>query len=403
MATSAGTIPINATFNGAQLEKDVLSALNRIQSKSSLNLNTRNFTQPLGKITGLANEFNKSLEASNARVVAFGASAGVIFAVQKSFSALVSTTIDVEKSLTDINIVLNTSSKGIKQFGDQLFEVAKNTGSSFKDAAGAATEFSRQGLGLEETLRRTRDALILTRLSGLDVVSSTEALTAAVNSFTKEALTTTDVVNKLAAVDAKFAVSSRDLSEAIQRVGSSASEAGVSFDELLGIVTSVQQTTARGGAVIGNALKTIFTRIERPQVIDDLKDFGIAVTDISGNALPTIKVIENLAQSFQNLNPIVKSQVAELVGGVYQINILKAALADVSKQNSAFAEATKASSQAVDDAIVKNDALNQSLSALFNATTANFAKFAVSIGESSVAPGIRKVLEYVNSALESYN
>lgn len=403
MATSAGTIPINATFNGAQLEKDVLSALNRIQSKSSLNLNTRNFTQPLGKITGLANEFNKSLEASNARVVAFGASAGLIFAVQKSFTALVATTIEVEKSLTDINIVLNTSSKGIKQFGDQLFDVARNTGAAFKDVAGAATEFSRQGLGLEETLKRTRDALILTRLSGLDVVSSTEALTAAVNSFTKEALTTTDVVNKLAAVDAKFAVSSRDLSEALQRVGSSASEAGVSFDELLGIVTSVQQTTARGGAVIGNALKTIFTRIERPQVISDLRDFGIAVTDISGNALPTIKIIENLAQSFQNLNPVVKSQVAELVGGVYQINILKAALADVSKQNSAFAEATRTSSKAADEAIIKNDALNKSLSALINTTSVNFVQFATKIGEVSVAPGIRKVLGLLNDGLESYN
>ena len=403
MATSAGSIPITATFNGAQLEKDVLSALTRIQSKSTLNLNTRNFTQPLGKITGLANEFNKSLEASNARVVAFGASAGVIFAVQKSFSALVSSTIEIEKSLIDINIVLNTSAKGIKQFGDQLFEVARNTGSSFKDVAAAATEFSRQGLGLEETLRRTRDALILTRLSGLDVVSSTEALTAAVNSFTKEALTTTDVVNKLAAVDAKFAVSSRDLSEALQRVGSSASEAGVSFDELLGIVTSVQQTTARGGAVIGNALKTIFTRIERPQVINDLKDFGITVTDISGNVLPTIKVIENLAQSFQSLNPVVKSQVAELVGGVYQINILKAALSDVSKQNSAFAEATRASSQAADEAILKNDALNKSLSALINETSANFSQFASAIGNASVAPGIRKVLEAVNKSLSAYN
>jgi TP901 family phage tail tape measure protein len=403
MATSAGNIPISATFAAAQLEKDVLSALNRIQSKSNLSLNTRNFSQPLGKITGLANEFQKSLEASNARVVAFGASAGLIFAVQKSFSSLVNTTIEVEKSLTDINVVLNTSSKGIKQFGDQLFSVAKNTGSAFKDVASAATEFSRQGLGLEETLKRTRDALILTRLSGLDVVSSTEALTAAVNSFTKEALTTTDVVNKLAAVDAKFAVSSRDLSEAIQRVGSSASEAGVSFDELLGIVTSVQQTTARGGAVIGNALKTIFTRIERPQVISDLKDFGIAVTDISGNALPTIKVIENLAQSFQNLNPVIKSQVAELVGGVYQINILKAALADVSKQNSAFAEATRTSSKAADEAILKNKALNESLSALLNETTINFTKFATSIGEASVGPGIRKVLGYINSSLESYN
>jgi TP901 family phage tail tape measure protein len=377
--------------------------LNRIQSKSSLTLNTKNFSQPLGKITGQANEFQKSLEASNARVIAFGASAGVIYNVQKAFSALVSSTIEVEKSLTDINIVLNTSSSGIRQFGDQLFNVAKQTGSSFKDVAAAATEFSRQGLGLEETLRRTRDALVLTRLSGLDVVSSTEALTSAVNSFTKEALTTTEVVNKLAAVDARFAVSSRDLSEAIQRVGSSASEAGVSFDELLGIVTSVQQTTARGGAVIGNALKTIFTRIERPQVINDLRDFGVTVTDLSGNALPAIKVLENLSQSFQNLSPVVKSQVAELVGGVYQINILKASLADLSKENSVFAGATNASSRAVDEAIVKNKALNESLSALLSETTANATQFAAKVGSVSVAPGIRKVLGFINDQLSSVN
>jgi TP901 family phage tail tape measure protein len=403
MATSAGNIPISATFGSAQLEKDVLAALNRIQSKSSLTLNTKNFSQPLGKITGQANEFQKSLEASNARVIAFGASAGVIYNVQKAFSALVSSTIEVEKSLTDINIVLNTSSSGIRQFGDQLFNVAKQTGSSFKDVAAAATEFSRQGLGLEETLRRTRDALVLTRLSGLDVVSSTEALTSAVNSFTKEALTTTEVVNKLAAVDARFAVSSRDLSEAIQRVGSSASEAGVSFDELLGIVTSVQQTTARGGAVIGNALKTIFTRIERPQVINDLRDFGVTVTDLSGNALPAIKVLENLSQSFQNLSPVVKSQVAELVGGVYQINILKASLADLSKENSVFAGATDASSRAVDEAIVKNKALNESLSALLSETTANATQFAAKVGSVSVAPGIRKVLGFINDQLSSVN
>ena len=403
MATSAGSIPISATFGSAQLEKDVLAALTRIQSKSSLTLNTKNFSQPLGKITGQANEFQKSLAASNARVIAFGASAGVIYNVQKAFSALVSSTIEVEKSLTDINIVLNTSSSGIKQFGDQLFNVAKQTGSSFKDVAAAATEFSRQGLGLEETLRRTRDALVLTRLSGLDVVSSTEALTSAVNSFTKEALTTTEVVNKLAAVDARFAVSSRDLSEAIQRVGSSASEAGVSFDELLGIVTSVQQTTARGGAVIGNALKTIFTRIERPQVINDLRDFGVTVTDLSGNALPAIKVLENLSQSFQNLSPVVKSQVAELVGGVYQINILKASLADLSKENSVFAGATTASSRAVDEAIVKNKALNESLSALLSQTTANVTQFASKVGSVSVAPGIRKVIGFINDELTSVN
>ena len=43
MATSAGSIPISATFGSAQLEKDVLAALTRIQSKSSLTLTTSVF------------------------------------------------------------------------------------------------------------------------------------------------------------------------------------------------------------------------------------------------------------------------------------------------------------------------------------------------------------------------
>jgi len=403
MATSSGSITISATIDTSAAERDVLAALRRIERKSTLNLNTKNFSQPLGRITGQADEFQKSLEASNARVVAFGASAGIIYNVEKAFSALISSTIEVEKSLTDINVVLNSSTKTLTQFGDQLFNVAKQTGSSFNQVTEAAIEFSRQGLSLEDTLKRTRDALILTRLAGLDVVSSTEALTSAVNSFTKEALTTTDVVNKLAAVDAKFAVSSRDLSEAVKRVGSSASEAGVSFDELLGIVTSVQQTTARGGAVIGNALKTIFTRIQRPEVINDLRDFGVAVKDIEGNTLPIVQVLENLAKSFEDLNPVIRAQVGELVGGVFQINILKAALSDLSKENSIFQAATSASNKAIDDAIIKNNALNKSITALVNEASVNLVQFGKNIGNVSVGPGIKNLVGILNDSLNQIN
>ena len=212
----------------------------------SINLNTKNFNQPLGKITGQLGEFEKSLEASNARVIAFGASAGAIFAVQRALSETIKSAIDVEKSLTDINVILNLSSESLSKFGGSLFDIAKNTGNTFKSVAEAATELSRQGLGVEETLKRTQNALILTRLSGLGAADAVEALTATINGFSKEALNSSEIVNKFAAVDAAFAVSSADLAEAIKRVGSSASEAGVSLDQLIGIVTAAQQITARG-------------------------------------------------------------------------------------------------------------------------------------------------------------
>ena len=62
------------------LEKDIRAALNK---NYKVSLESKGFSQPLGKIKGQLGEFEKSLEASNARVLAFGASAGAIVAVQK--------------------------------------------------------------------------------------------------------------------------------------------------------------------------------------------------------------------------------------------------------------------------------------------------------------------------------
>ena len=64
-------------------------------------------SQPLGRITGKADEFTKSMEAANARVLAFGASVGVLGAITKAFKDLVTTTIEVEKQLANINTILN--------------------------------------------------------------------------------------------------------------------------------------------------------------------------------------------------------------------------------------------------------------------------------------------------------
>ena len=397
MARTSATISVGADTR--QLERDIQRALGR--DFKFKGLNEKAFTQPLGRITGASNEFQKSLDASNARVIAFGASAGLIYSVEKAFSSLVRSTIDVQKSLTDINVILNVSSKSLAAFGGGLFNIAKDTAQSFDTVAQAATEFSRQGLGLEETLKRTRDALILTRLSGLDTVASVEALTATINSFSDAALDSTTIINKLANVDAAFAVSSADLAEAIKRVGSSAQDVGVDFDELLGIVTSVQQTTARGGAVIGNSLKTIFTRIQRTETLDQLEQLGIQVRTLEGNTLPAIQILSNLAGTFSALGDSQRAQVAETVGGIFQINILKAALADLGKEYSVYNRALQTSAGATDQAITRNQALNETLSALINRTFVNLTQLGADFGKISLQPTFQSGLELLNKGLES--
>lgn len=393
------TVNINANVSPAQA---AIQKLINQQYNLNLNLSTKG-GQPLGKITGQVSEFNKSLDAANARVVAFGASATVLFGLNKAFEALVTSTIEVQKSLADINVILNVSDKQINQFGSSLFNVAKNTGQSFQEVAKAATEFSRQGLGVEETLKRTSEALILSRLSGLDTVKSVEALTAAVNSFASQSVTATQIVNKFATVDAAFAVSSADLAEAISRVGSSASQSGVQLDELIGLVTSAQQTTARGGAVIGNSFKTIFTRLQRGKVVDLLGSLGIETTNATGELRSTIDLLKDLGKVYDTLGSQQQASVAEAVGGVFQINILKAALADLGKEYSVYNNAVQISSTATNEAITRNDQLNKTLAAQINALKQNAAQFAAKSGESLFGPALENLVGGGNSLLESLN
>ena len=73
---------------------------------------TRALGSGLSAATVKANEFSKSLEASNARVVAFGASAGVIMGVERALKSMVASTVKVEKALMDVNVVMNAPHMG---------------------------------------------------------------------------------------------------------------------------------------------------------------------------------------------------------------------------------------------------------------------------------------------------
>jgi TP901 family phage tail tape measure protein len=392
---------INLDIGGdtRRLDRDIRKTVNQAYT---INLKTKG-EQPLGRITGKVNEFNKSLDASNARVIAFGASAGLIFGVQRAFSALVSTTIEVQKSLQDINVILNVSTSQLQKFGSGLFDIAKNTGQSFQVVAQAATELSRQGLGVEETLKRTSEALILSRLSGLDATKSVEALTAAVNSYASQAVTASEVVNKFANVDAAFAVSSKDLAEALSRVGSSAAQSGVNLNELIAIVTSAQQTTARGGAVIGNSFKTIFTRLQRGKVVNLLEDLGVDTTDSSGQIKSTINLLKDLASVYDNLGTLEQADVAEKVGGVFQINILKAALADLGKEFSIYDRALQIAGSSTDQAIKRNEELNKTFSAQINVLQENVKQLSSNAGERLLTPVFDTTVGNLNQIFGSVN
>ena len=394
-------INLNVQGNTQPLEAAVQAAVNRIRKTPiKITVDDKGATQPLGNMKRGADEFSKSMEAANARIIAFGASMAIINGVSDAFKAMVKNVVEVEKALADINVVMGLSATNLDKFSSGLFKVAKETAASFDVAAAAATEYARQGLKVEETLKRTKDALILTRLTGMDSANAVKALTAAMNTYGDQIKDTTQLVSKFAAVDVQFAVSAEDFADAISRTGQAAKSAGVDIDELVGLVTAAQQQTARGGKVIGNSFKTIFTRIGRTDTLNQLENLGIAVRDVEGRTLGAKRILTDLANTFDHLSEAQKAQIAQTVGGVFQINVLKAVLSDAAKQNGILANATQISAGATDEAITKNEQLRQTMAAMASETGLALKEVSAQIGEIMLAPGMEKILNIVKSMTE---
>ena len=373
------------------------ASLNVSLNPQSLNSSTKQVQQALGRITGQASEFQKSLDASTARVFAFGATTAVLNGVTQSFKKLVSSTIEVEKRLIEINSIFQATDATFNKFRNSIFKVAKETGQSFATVADGAAELARQGLSAEETAKRLKASLVLTRISGLDAEKSVKALTAAINGFASAGLNANQIVNKLVAVDTAFAVSAQDLAEAFSRAGSTAEDAGVSFDQLLGLVTAVEQKTARGGAVIGNAFKSIFTRISRGSTIDKLKELGVEI-----DATQTgIQKLNALSVALQNVSdPTVASQIKELAGGVFQINVVSAALKDLGSDTSIFASAARTASQATNEAFQKNAELSKSISSQINVLVQGLTSLSEKIGTITFGPLLQNLIGLANKFTE---
>ena len=391
------TVTVNA--NAAGVSQAILEQARKAEAamkKVPLRIQTTSLGGGFKTLTADVDRFDKSVSRMAAVISTFGQAAAIIFGIQNAFAAMVKTAISVEKQLADVNAIFNVTQSTLKEFGNGLFNISKETISSFDEVSKAAAEFARQGLSVGETLKRTRDAMALVKISGGDVESAVQSLTAAVNTFKGELLDTTTVLNKVTNVDAAYAVSARDLTESIKRAGATAQDAKVSFNELIAATAALQQSTARGGSVIGNSLKSIFTRVSRTDTLDLLDDLGIKTRNLEGEVRPAIEILKELSSVFNTLSDSQKSQVKESVAGVYQINALSALLADLSSKTSIYDGALAKANETTDSASARLKVLGETTSATLNTTGANLTKLAANLGKTIVTDNIDNFLTKVN-------
>ena len=278
------TAQLNIALNSASL-RNASSQLN-----AALNSNTqvklgidRSSASGLGQIKSQISEATDSMENfgrqagfAAKRFAAFAVTAGSIIAFTNTMKEAVSAAVDFDREMVRLRQVSSDTVQDVGAVGEQVTNLSKSLGVSSKDLIGVAVVLKQANLTLSETkddLEAMAQAALAPNFDNLK--DTTEGAIAIMKQFKVEAKDLGAALGSVNAVAGEFAVEASDIIEAIRKTGGAFKAAGGQLNELIALFTSVRQTTRESAESIGTGLRTIFTRIQRNDTANALKEVGI--------------------------------------------------------------------------------------------------------------------------------
>ena len=320
----------------------------------------------------------------------------------------------LDTSLTDIRIVTGDSADQMSRFAEQANAAAKNMGANTLDYTKAALAYYQQGLGDEAVANRTEATIKAANVTGARASEVAENLTAVWNGFQAQIGTETDYVDKLAAVADSSASNLAELATAMSKVASVANNMGVDMDQLTAQISTIIATTRQAPETVGNALKTIYARINDIKTGSDeaeislgnytgkMASLGINVLDATGHLRDTGDVMEEIGEKWGTMGREQQIYLAQTMAGQRQMNNL-VALFDNWTQYSDMLNVSLNAQGALDE---KNNRYLESTQAHLNELKSTYQDlYATLINSNEINTGIdtiRNLVQVLDNFLEGF-
>lgn len=132
--------------------------------------------------------------------IQYAASVGLIYGALNQLKEGIQYVIDLNKELTNIQIVTGESDQNIANLAVQYNDLAKAMGVTTLEITKGSLEFVRQGKTAEETATLIRNSTMMAKLGNMDAAESSEAMTSIMNGFKLSVEETGTVVDKLVSI-----------------------------------------------------------------------------------------------------------------------------------------------------------------------------------------------------------
>ena len=338
-------VKVTADLDTSQLEAKLMALQNRkitIQANANGN-GLSNMNNSLQQIQNNANNVSASLKGIATTKLKVDA---LNFLKNQTENAVRSVT-DLNKAMTLVNMTMsNMSGSSLYSLKQQSLSMAKDLSAATKTVTDAVTIYANENESVSSMLNKAQPTVLLSAASGMSSSSSADAIQGILNQFNlseDQAMHVADTVEKLSSeIELDFAKGCDTISQSIATSGSVVNEAGMSFEKYAALVSTTAEKTRQSGSVIGNAFKTIFSRISRSKdglttdaEMSDaeaaLKSVGVSVRGADGDLRDISDTLDDLNEVWGTLNHSQRSYVAEMAAGVRQKNIFEAAMDSYNK------------------------------------------------------------------------
>lgn len=209
---------------------------------------------------------------------------------------------DLEITLERIGITTST-------FGDRLFayftqasEVAIEMGMPIQQVMNGMDLALRATASLTDETERSatavtllRDAAILGNIAGMQFSQSIDLLVGSLRQSGMELDQGVKLLDKWVAVQKTAAVSVNDLSQGFAIMADAGRAAGLSVDQINGLIAALSETVTLGPVETGNAIRALMSTLYNEGSIKILQKYGVAVRDTNGEVRSFWTVMQELS------------------------------------------------------------------------------------------------------------
>lgn len=244
---------------------------------------------------------------------------------------------DYDSAITTISYTMNMTEQQLDKLGQSAINMAKDLSMSLDDAMSIYQIYANMNTTAQEIAATGTPTAILSNLSGVDASTAADQVQGVIEQFglledaesnvSDVSMHVVDVLDNISSnVAIDYAKGISTITEAVTATGQVAKDAGMTYEELAAISAKVAERTREDGSIIGNAMKTMFTRISKvatmPGYEDEidnesvskatqaLKEIGIDVYQANGEFNDITDTITQLNNKWDSLTDAQKSYIS---------------------------------------------------------------------------------------------